>query len=348
MNNNLKKIIAFTIICTALSTWMPSTINIGIQYAYAYSDDELTSLNITSGVSIIPIYSSKSHKYEYRVKSGENIPITVYSKISSDQTNIKLDSFETKAPDIRVFVGKNNIKLADIHSEIKIEKGETKSIYIRLYDSKTVSDKNFSEEYELLVERDNTVDDETVFDDEPLTTKEYGDAYLNDLILSNNDKKIDFNFDKTQSIYNINVDENIDYIKIKAVPEQDSYKLRINDGEVDTKGNNKDIKTLLLNEGKNFVKIRIISTEHETREYFLNVTRVKSTSTSTDATTSKDTTVTTTDNRTSQSIQSVGNWQYRKADGTIATGWTCIGNDWYYFDSTGAMKTGWLQTALGK
>ena len=135
VNNNLKKIIAFTIICTALSTWMPSTLNIGNQCAYAYSDDELTSLQITSGVSIIPIYSSRSHKYEYRVKSGENIPITVFSKISSDQTNIKLSTIGTKATDIRVFVGKDNIKLNDIHSEIKIEKSEIKSIYIRLYNS---------------------------------------------------------------------------------------------------------------------------------------------------------------------------------------------------------------------
>ena len=346
MNNNLKKIIAFTIICTALSTWMPSTMNLGNQYAYAYSDDELTGLSITSGVSIIPIYSSRSHKYEYRVKSGANIPITVFSKISSDQTNIKLSELKTKSSDIRVFVGKDNIKLNDIYSEIKIEKGEKKSIYIRLYDSKVASDKDFSTEYELLVEREDNVDDNTVFEDEVLTTKEYGDAYLNDLILSNNDKTIDFNFNKAQSVYNINVDENIDYIKIKAVPEQDSYKLRINDDEIDTKGSNKNIKSLLLNEGKNFVKIRIISTEHEVREYFLNVTR--GISTATEATTSKNTTVTTTDDMTSQKIQSNSNWQYKKADGTLAIGWTCIGNDWYYFDSTGTMKTGWLQTAPGK
>ena len=37
-------------------------------------------------------------------------------------------------------------------------------------------------------------------------------------------KRADFNFNKAQSVYNINIDENIDYIKIKAVPEQDSYK----------------------------------------------------------------------------------------------------------------------------
>ena len=84
MNKNLKKIIAFTIICTAFSAWVPSTIHMGIQYAYAYSSDELSSLKITSGVSLIPIYSSKSYKYDYRIKNGDNIPIIVFSKISSD------------------------------------------------------------------------------------------------------------------------------------------------------------------------------------------------------------------------------------------------------------------------
>ena len=143
---------------------------------------------------------------------------------------------------------------------------------------------------------------------------------MDDLILSNNDKTIDFNFNKAQSVYNINVDENIDYIKIKAVPEQDSYKLRINDDEIDTKGNNKNIKSLLLNEGKNFVKIRIIITEHEVREYFLNVIRGTSTSTVTESTTSKNTAVTTNDNITSQKTQSNSKWQYIKADGTMAMG----------------------------
>lgn len=344
MNKNIKKIITFTIICTAFSIWMPSTLSIGNQCAYAYSDDEITDLNITSGVSGIPIYSSVSHKNEYRIKNGEKIPIVVYSKISSDKTNIKLSTIETKAADIRVFVGKDNLKLDDIYSEINIEKGEKKSIYIRLYDSKNATNDKYTTEYELVVERDNSGNDETELEDEVITTKDYDNIFLDKLALSNNDENINFNFDKTQSIYNINVDENIAYIKIKAVPEQESYKLRINDKEIDTKGDNKDIRELLLDKGKNLIKIRIISDDHKRREYYLNVTRGKSTSTITETTTSDNTT----DNTSSQNIQIDGNWQYRKADGTMAIGWICIGTQWYYFDSTGAMKTGWLQANTGK
>ena len=352
MNKNQKKIIAFTIICTAFSVLVLSTINIRNQCAYAYSDDEITSLKISSGVSRIPTYSSISHKYDYRIKSGDKIPIVVYSKISSDKTNIKLSTIETKAADTRVFVGKDTLKLDDIYSQIKIEKGEQKSIYIRLYDSKNATDYKYTTEYELIVERDNSVEDETELQDETLTIKEYDDIYLNNLILSNNYQKIDFNFDKTQCIYNINVDENVSFIKIKAVPEQDNYKLIINDKDIDTKGSNKNIRDLSLDEGKNLIKIRIISSDHERREYFLNVTRGKSTSSTFETTTSNNTTNTasdsTTNNKSSQNVQAGGNWEYRKADGTLAIGWINIGNEWYYFDSTGAMKTGWLQDDAGK
>ena len=346
MNKNIKKIIAFTIICTAFSTWMPSALNIGNQYAYAYSDDKITHLKVTSGVSVIPIYSSIAQGNEYRIKGGEEVPIVVYSKISSDKASIKLNTIETEAADIRVFVGKNNQKIDDIYSEIKIEKGEKKSIHIRLYDSKNDADDKYTIEYELVVERkDDNGEDETELQAEPITLKEYDNIYLDELALSNNDngQKIDLNFDKTQPIYNINIDEDISSIKIKAVPEKESYKLRINGEKVDTNGHddNKDTEEVFLSKGQNIIEIRIISDAHETREYYLNVTRGKVAS----ATTTSNNT---TENKSSQNIQTGSNWQYRKADGTMAIGWICIGNEWYYFDSTGALKTGWLQDDTGK
>lgn len=347
MNKNIRKIIIFTLVCTALSTWIPSTINIGLQYAYAYSDDEITSLKITSGFSGIPLYSSSSYKNEYRIKTGDTIPLIAYSKLSSDNSNIKLDKLETKAADIRVFVGKENLKLADIYSNINIAQGEKKLIYVRLYNSKNAADSEYTEEYELIVERAVSDNDVTDSEDETITLKQYDDIYLDNLTLSDetqsNNQVIDFNFDKTQPIYNVNVSKDISYIKIKATPEQQSYKLRINDQEVDTHGNNKYEKYISLDEGKNLIKIRIVdSYEHKAREYYLNVTRGISTSTTTIDNT--------TNNIISQTapIQAQSGWQYKKADGSIATGWTCIENQWYYFDSTGAMKTGWFQDTSGK
>ena len=346
MNKNIRKIVIFTIICATLSALTPSNINIGSQCAYAYSDDEITGLKITSGFSGIPIYSSVSYKNEYRIKTGDKIPLVSYSKITSDKTNIKLDIIETKATDIRVFVGKENLKLADIYSNINIAQGEKKIIYVRLYSSKSASDSDYTEEYELIVEREVSDSEDTNLEDNTITLKQYDDIYLDNLMLydesQSNNQMIDFNFDKTQPISNLNIAEDISYIKIKAVPEQQSYKLRINDDEVDTHGNNKYEKYISLGEGKNLIKIRIVDGDHKAREYYLNLTRGVSTST---------TNVNKTTNNISlenTQIQAQGRWQYKKADGTIATGWTCIENQWYYFDSTGAMKIGWFQDTSGK
>lgn len=345
MNKNIKKIIIFSIICTAFSTCIQSPIRIGTQYAYAYSDDEITSLELTSGFNGIPLYSSISYKSEYKIKTGDTIPIVAYSRITPDKTNIKLNTIETKAADIRVFVGKENLKLDDIYSNINIAQGEKKIIYVRLYNSKNAADNDYTAEYELIVEREVN-DDDTYLDDEPITIKQYDNIYLDKLILYDetqpNDKIIDYNFDKTQPISNLNVDEGISYIKIKAVPEQQSYKLRINDQEVDTHGDDKYEKYLYLDKGKNLVKIRIVdSSDRKTREYYLNIIRGAASTANTNDSTS---------NTSSQNleIQRLGSWQYKNADGTLATGWTYIGTDWYYFDSSGIMKTGWFQDTSGK
>jgi glucan-binding YG repeat protein len=346
MSKNIKRAIIFTIICTAFSTWAPSAMNKGNQCAYAYSNDEITNLKISSGFLGIPIYSSGSYKDEYKIRSGDTVPVVAYSKISSDKTNIKLSTIETKAADIRVFVGNEQVKLADIYSAINIAEGEKKSIYIRLYNSKNAADSKYTEEYKLIVEREVSDEDDTETIDDTITLKQYDDIYLDNLVLYNNtqgysDQIINFSFDKTKPLYDINVDEEISYIRIKAVPEQQSYKLIINDKDVDTHGDDKYQKEIQLDKGKNLIKIRIVSDDHKYREYYLNVTRGKSTSTS-------NMSNSTTNNTSSQNMQMVGNWLYKKADGTLATGWTLIGNDWYYFDLTGAMKTGWLQDASGK
>ena len=348
MNKNVKKIIIFTIIGTAFYTWMPSTLSIGEQCAYAYSGDEITSLGLTSEGSILSIYSSITRNGDYRVKKGDKIPIVIYSKIPSNRTSFKLDTIETKAADIRVFVGNENIKLGDIYSEINIAEGQSKTIYIRLYDSKNASDSNYSLEYELIVERevneeDNIIDGDTeeTTDNNTITLKNYDDIYLNRLVLFDpKSNKIDFAFDKTEPVQNINVDENISYINVKAVPEQQSYKLSINDKDLDP-SDDKDTRLVSLDEGKNIIKIRIINSDRKTREYYLVVTRGNSSQVA-----SNDNSTAT--NQNSQIVQTEACWQYRKSDGTIAVGWTLIGNNWYYFDASGAMKTGWIKDPSGK
>lgn len=192
-------------------------------------------------------------------------------------------------------------------------------------------------------DEDNIIDANTeeTTDDNTITLKDYDDIYLNRLVLFDpNNNKIDFSFDKTEPVQNINVDENISYINVKAVPEQQSYKLSINNKDLDP-SDDKDTRLVSLDQGKNIIKIRIINSDHETREYYLVVTRGNSSQ----VVSNNNTTAT---NQNSQTVQAEACWQYRKADGTLAVGWTLIGNDWYYFDASGAMETGWIKDSSGK
>lgn len=344
MNKNLKKIIALTIICTAISSVIPSTLSIGYQNAYAYSDDKISDLKIASGVSGVPFYSSRTFKSDYRIKTGDTIPIIIYSKISSEKSNIKISSLQTGAADTRIFVGSSYVKIPDIYSQINIEKGEKKSIYIRLYDSKSAADDSYTNEYELILERENGDDVATRSSEEQIVLKEYGNIYLTSLAVYDSTQKFDLTFNKTQPIYNLNVPENVGYVTIKAVPEKESYKLRIDDKVIDTNGSNddKNKRQVTLFKGENIIKIRIISDEHETREYFLIITRGQSKTTTTAASNA------TSENTTSTNTQTYSGWQYRKSDGTYATGWQFLNNNWYYFDTDGIMKTGWFKDANGK
>lgn len=352
MNKNIKKLISFTIIFTAFSMFTPSTINILKQSAYAYSNYEINALSISSGYSIIPIYDSITYNKDYKIKNGDKIPTIIYSKISSDKTSFKLNTIETSAADIRVFSG--NEKLNDIYGEINIPEGESKSIYIRLYNSKNASDNDYDSEYELIVERessdstDNNLDNQS--EDDTITLKDYDDIYLDNLVLfDNNNNKIDFDFVKTNPISNINVDENTSSITVKAIPEEQVYNLLINDKHIKTTGDDKDERLISLDEGKNIIKIRIVdSFNHKRREYFLVVTRGQDNSKNSNNNNNNNSVNTNLENTQGNYIKTNGNWQYKKADGTIAVGWTCINNEWYYFDSTGAMKTGWLQDTSGK
>jgi hypothetical protein len=127
--------------------------------------------------------------------------------------------------------------------------------------------------------------------------------------------------------------------------QEKSIPLIINNKDIDTKGSNKYIRDLSLDRGKNLIKIRIISSDHDRREYFLNVTRGQNISTATETTTTNTISEFATNNK---NMQTDGNWEYRKVDGALATGWTNIRNEWYYFDSTGSMKTGLLKDTSGK
>ena len=166
--------------------------------------------------------------------------------------------------------------------------------------------------------------------------------------------------------YSYNVNDNVDQVTIRAVPEdKDLDKVEIDNTEVDDGDNYK--KTVSLKKGENKIQIDLTDEDDNERVYTLTINRgsVSSTTDSTNNTTSKASTGTEAVTVTNKWVQVNGKWQYKdatgntvkncwiqkllhtKADGNMATGWLDYNGSWYYLGTDGAMKTGW-QLVNGK
>ena len=191
-------------------------------------------------------------------------------------------------------------------------------------------------------------------------------AYLRSIYLS--DGNIDFS--KNETSYNVNVNENVEEILVRATPEDDDDLVEINDNSVDKDDNYE--KTIKLDKGNNTIKIYVES-DDDNITYTLNVYRGNAPASTTSTTGTSTNTTSDTQNFTIQSdTNKLNAWQrvdgkwkyidgtgevlknqwwfdkntginyYLKEDGYRATGWLNNNNNWYYFNENGEMKTGWI------
>lgn len=361
MRKIIIKIAGLTLITASFSAYIPiTTLPTANTIAYALSDDSISTLRLKSGESGIGLYSSKNYKRENKVYQDDKIPELIYGHLTGKQSEFKIDVLETGAADTRVFVGTSKQKLTSINDKISVASDSKETVLIRIYDSKKAADDEEIKEYKLIIERDESEEDsEYEEEEENQLDGAVGNVYLDRISLVNNGSKIDFVFDKNQTIYNLDVDENIGYLTVKAVPENDSDRVKVNGDTLDKKGDDKYKKDISLDKGRNVIKVSIIGDDYVKREYFLNINRGKSlvnnkksnteskeNSGNTD-TISKNTFIPVSDTKNSDTKSESGNWCYRNSDGSLAKGWKMIKNEWYYFDETGAMKTGWIKATDG-
>jgi len=184
------------------------------------------------------------------------------------------------------------------------------------------------------------------------------------------DGEIPLNFKPKVTSYAVDVDDNLDNILVKALPEYDDL-VKVNGS--DTKS--PYVRRINLNEGKNVITIEVNNSEtydkgdqdYEKRTYTLTVYRGTSQGTSQSASQNEDSGQknTSSDIKANQWINVNGKWQYNdatgnplkstwyfdknygknyyfKEDGTMATEWITYNGSWYYLDNSGAMKTGWI------
>lgn len=180
--------------------------------------------------------------------------------------------------------------------------------------------------------------------------------YLSDIAMSAGD----FDFSKETTSYNIDVEQNVKEVTIKAKPEDKDYDVEIDRVTVNDDNNYK--RTVSLDNGKNEIKIRIQDDDDHEKTYTLNINRGgKSTTNNTSQVDTKTPIAKGWSLNNGQwyyidengskhtSWKSIdGKWYYLDASGIMKKGWQFINDNWYYFDFNGAMRTGWLKNEDGK
>lgn len=268
MNKNIKRIIAITLAVNAISTISPVKLNtyfIGTKpvYASSYSadDGELKSLKIKSldgeTLDLRDGYNGST------VKLSDDKEY--YAKLTDDSDGIKISAnVEGNDYIVKIFTSDADDATAyDPGDEILLGKGDT-TLYIRTYESKSAFNKvkddvsACEEEYTLNVRKTTGSSFEDTNQDS---------IYLDSIEISRGD----IDFIKQKTTYDTEVDEDINSMWIKAIPEDDDDRVRINGSLVDSDDNYK--KTVSLDKGENEIKVKITDDKDNQRVYTINVTR---------------------------------------------------------------------------
>ena len=367
MHKKVKHIIAVTLVIGTISSALPvNNFILGTTEAYAAtyngaSDGDLSSLTLTR---------STGSELELRdTYYGDEVSLTAKKEYYIELTGA--DGFEIAAE-----VKGSGYVAKQFTSTDKTEKGEdvgkyinidstNSNVYIRTYKSEAAYNDAYSNDDVTNCEKTYIihVTKPVVNSDKEEDTD---NAYLRGIYLS--DGNIDFS--KKQTSYNINVNENVSEILVRATPEDDDDLVDINDSSVEKDSNFE--KTISLDKGNNTIKIYVKNNDDDIT-YTLNVyrgnTAAVSTSTSGASANTNSTAQTFTiksDTNKLNAWQRVdGKWKYidgtgealknqwwfdkntgkdyyLKEDGYMATGWLHNDNKWYYLNPNGEMQTGWI------
>jgi len=357
MNRNIKRIIALVLVFGTFSAVAPVTrLNLLVTKAYATDDNTEHTLDslklLTSSGSNIKIYSDDSYHNDDKVDSDEVKENKKYYAKTSSKT-ISLDTNGPSQKYIKVFKGTSkSAKGKSVTSDISLSSG-TNNIVVRVYSTKPDTDVRYDDDTDVVSEY--TLRVKYTGEDSKTTensSDNYDEIYLDKL--SVNSESISLSKSKVE--YTYNVASNIDKVKIKAVPEDDNYTVRVNGSKVDEDENYK--ATVSLSTGVNEITVKVEDEDNnDKRVYKLNITKGN--------TTDNTKTNSIVANNVSKWVQENGVWKYYDAtgnilrnywfydknysktyylqwDGSMALQWLNINSKWYYFGQDGGMKTGWI------
>lgn len=359
MNKKVKRMIASTMIVTAFSS---VNINGSLSFnnkVYA-SSSKLTDLSMGS----VELYENSNYTKE--LDSGKSLKKEYYAKVASDRSKVSI-STSADSDCVRISKSKGK-KFYEQGDDIPIFAGQT-TIYVQVYDNKEDrdNDKNCVQQYKIHLKKYSKDEEEEIKNDD----KEA--VYLQTLELDYGD--IPLGFTPRKMNYNVDVDNDVNSLVIKAIPEDGAYTVRVNG--ISLKKDDDYKKKITLDKGTTNVEITLSYDDEKdvVRTYTINITKrdKKSDNSNEKTEVNEETKKVSNDNSNTVNTESstVGeNSQSNITDTTInKSGWNKVNEKWtynddygnqlkntwfydrnynktYYFDNDGYMKTGWLQLGM--
>lgn len=242
MNKGIKRVVAISLAIGTFSMLEPVRYsNIMSTKSYADSDIYLKGISVTDGDNITLTSSKKTYSTNVPNTSTE-VVIRVTTNDKDDKVTIDGDSNPEKQSDTK------------FKKTVTLEKGvNTFDIVVEDEDGEK------EREYTLKIDRGGkqSTDSDSVFLDD--LNVDYGEI----------------DFSKLTTSYELNVDEDVEELRVQAKPENDNYIVRIDGSKVDD--DEKFRRTVKLSKGANAISIDIEDDEDDenTKTYTLNVYRGK-------------------------------------------------------------------------
>lgn len=351
-----------------------SLVSFSINSVSAYASENKSISVTTSSGNSISLYSDQSCKSKYEVDSNDiESGETYYVNTSASKIRIHTSEDSDK---VRIIKGN---KLYEETDTIPLSKDSSTTLYVRVYDNDVSSntDKNTSYSYQYKIKVNNLGNTSENLDEADV----YDDVCLNNIsVMDDNDEDLGVNFYSYISSYDVNVDDDTDYVYVKADLKNDDDTVKINSVTVNSDDSYE--RKVYLSQGLNTISIKVQDEDGNIKVYTIKVTKGENITSSNNAVSTSSQNSTTlisglkdlnevTSQRNVWIKNNDGKWQYRDsegrlmknkwyfdntfnnyyyfdAEGNMKTGWALYNGHYYYLDNSGAMKTGWFQDSDGK
>jgi len=343
MNNTFKKVIGMGIALNVITTIIPTVLPIGTTAVYAATRDYLKDITVENNkdndVTLYTKSSCSSSSKLSKLDDDDDIPTSLYGEVSDNIKKVRISDIDLTDSkyDYKIYKGSSEI---DLDEEVSISSSVT--FKVKVYEGSTLK-----ETYSIRIEKDDDDDDD---DDDDVDD----DIYLDDITLLYNWDEISFNFKQKTNEYDINVPNEVNFLRIEAEPEDDDDTVRLNDEKLNDED---DWQTKVsLKEGQNKVIIKVRDEDYDNeRTYTLNINRKSANgtvNTNTNSNTNSSTNTNTNTNTSNNNAKKNGwayensHWVYYDINGNL------LKNSWYtnyttgksyYLGADGVMVTGWIK-----